>query len=634
MIWFTRIFTFLKVCAIKNERGFIVNKLYPMSLALLISTQAYAELELEPQYVSGQLFSQPIAEQAFVVDSITRDEIAQMPVQNIADILEWGAGVDVRQRGGFYSQTDVGVRGAGYEQTLILLDGIRQNHPQTGHHTFDVPIAIEDIERIEVVRGPGAGQYGPNGNAGVINFVTRKQVDTDTGRNAKLNLSGGSYGYGRGAFALAKTEKNNSVSYSQFANGTYQRSDSYLSGAELDTEMEQANYRVVRQSDSDTTVFSANYMKKKFGAQGFYGPANTWARERAKQGLFYLTQDHKFNRNQSIDVALSYHSHHDNFWYGTPVTSPTNPSNHWVDSYQARLRFNLSQNIALGYEYNKEKIESNTVLFSDKHKRDYQSVFTYGHYDFDFIQLSGSLSYLEYKNGDSYTLPVLGLVVPFGQHHLYANAGKSVRVPTLNDLYLNQAANVGSPELKPEKTDSVELGARFNLAGVQSRFGLFKRDTENAISYTKTQQEIDEKKPNKARNIESIDTKGMDVEFDLTNLLAAQGFNKASLSYARLWQTFSKSFAYDTYSLSQLEHQAILNLSYRLPAKLSLNSQYKYEQRHGREDYFMWNMGLKQQFDHWHWGLNVENILNEKYIDSGMIQAPGTIGRFDLGWEF
>lgn len=603
-----------------------MKKQYPLALAILCATQTQA-LELEPQQVTGQLFKQTIAEQAFAVETLSRDDIALMPVQNIADVLEWVAGVDVRQRGGFYSQTDVGIRGAGYEQTLILLDGIRQNHPQTGHHTFDIPIALEDIERIEVVRGPGAGQYGPNGNAGVINFVTRKSVNTETGHNAKLNVSGGSYGYGRGAVALAKTEG----TISQFANGTYQRSDSYLRGAELDTEMQQGNYRVVRQTESDTTIFSANYMKKQFGAQGYYGPADTWARERAKQWLTYLTHEHRFNPQQSVDIALSYHNHHDNFWYGS---SAATPSNHWVDSYQARLRFNANQYVAFGYEYNLEKIESNTVLFSDKHERDYHSVFTYAHYDWDHLQLSGSLSYLEYKDGDSYTLPVLGMVVPFGQHHLYMNAGQSVRVPTLNDLYLNQAANVGNPDLKPEKTNSYEIGTRLNLVGLQTRLAVFKRDTKNAISYTKTQQEIDNNAPNKARNIESIDTEGMDVEFDFTNLLATYNFQKANLSYARLWQTFSNSFAYDSYSLSQLEHQAMLNLSYRLVKNLSLSSLYKYEQRHNQEDYFLWDIGLKQKFNHWHWGIAAQNIFNEKYVDSGTIQAPGTTARFDLGWEF
>ena len=58
-------------------------------------------LELEKQQVTGQLFKQEIAEQAFAVETLSREDIAQLPVQNIADLLEWVGGVDVRQRGGF-----------------------------------------------------------------------------------------------------------------------------------------------------------------------------------------------------------------------------------------------------------------------------------------------------------------------------------------------------------------------------------------------------------------------------------------------------------------------------------------------------------------------------------------------------
>lgn len=603
-----------------------MKKQYPLALAILLASQAQA-IELETQQITGQLFSQQIAEQAFAVETLTRDDIEQMPVQNISDLLEWVTGVDVRQRGGFYSQADVGIRGASYEQTLILLDGIRQNHPQTGHHTFDLPIAMEDIERVEVVRGPGAGQYGPNGNAGVINFVTRKSVDTETGRNAKLNISGGSYGYGRAAAALAKTEGN----ISQFANVTYQRSDTYLSGANLGTETEQGNYRVVRQTGADTTVFSANYMKKQLGAQGYYGPASAWAAERAKQWMIYLTHEHRFNEKQSFDVALNYHNHHDNFWYGAPTADP---SNHWVDSYQARLRFNANQHISLGYEYNREEIDTNTALNGNKHERDYHSVFTYGHYDWQWLQVSGSLSYLDYSDGDDYILPVLGFVVPFGQHHLYFNAGQSVRVPTLNDLYLNQPTNKGNPDIKPEKTNSAEIGTRLNLNGLQTRLAVFMRDTKNAIDFTQTADEAAAGAVYTARNVEKIETQGMDIEFDATALLAEKGFNKASLSYTRLWQDLTNSFTNAKYTKQQLEHQAVLNLSYRLTRNLSVSTLYKYESRYDEQDYFVWDIGLKQKFENWHWGLSAANILNEKYVDSGFIQAPGTTARFDLGLEF
>ena len=596
--------------------------LLPTALLCINSVSA---LELDTQQVTGQLFSQVIAEQAFAVEVLERADIELLPVQNINDALEWVSGIDVRQRGGFGSQADIGIRGAGYEQTLVLLDGVRLNNPQSGHHNFDIPVLLEDLERIEVVRGPGAAQYGPNGNAGVINLVTRKSVNTDNGRSTKASIAGGSYGYGRAALALGKTDGK----FSQFASGLYQRADTYLSGYELDNETKQGSYRAVYQGDKSSTLFSVGYMDKAFGAQGFYAPAANRANETGKQLHTYLTHEQRFNNQQKIDLALNYHQHEDKFYYLTFA-----PSDHETEAFQARIRLHANQNISLGYEFNEEQVDSNKVLLGNKHKRNYDSVFTYGHYDLSFIQVAGSLSYLTYKDGDSYTLPVVGLVLPLGQQKLYANAGRSVRVPNMNDLFMNKNPDFGNPAIKPEETDSVEFGTRLNLGGVLTRLAVFKRETTNAIDFTRTNAEITNGDPFTARNIESIDTKGVDIELDATGLLAQYRFQKASLSYTRLWQDFENSFPEARYSKSQLEHQAVLNLAYQIIPKLSLTSLYKYETRYNQDEYFIWDLGLKQKNDNWYWAVSAANILNEKYVDSGYIQSPGTTARFEIGLEF
>src|SRR5690554_7619311 len=128
-------------------------------LTAVLCINSVSALELDTQQVSGQLFTQEVAEQAFAIEVLERADIELLPVQNISDALEWVSGIDVRQRGGFGSQADIGIRGAGYEQTLVLIDGVRLNHPQSGHHNFDIPVALEDLERIEVVRGPRSEEH-------------------------------------------------------------------------------------------------------------------------------------------------------------------------------------------------------------------------------------------------------------------------------------------------------------------------------------------------------------------------------------------------------------------------------------------------------------------------------------------
>lgn len=594
-------------------------------LATPFATAQTSPLQLDTQRVSGQLFANTIAEQAFAVEVLERSDIARLPVMNIADALEWVGGLDVRQRGSGGTQVDLGIRGAGYEQTLILLDGVRMNNPQTGHFNFDLPVVLEDIERIEVVRGPGAGQYGPNGNAGVINLVTRKAVATENGRQAGVKLEAGSYEYLRGVISLGKTSGN----WSNFVAGQQQQADSYIAGADLGYKTRQGNYRLSYQGQQHSTVLGLGYVDKAFGAQGFYGPASARANEQTIQRHAYLTHDVRLNSGQGVDVALNYRQLEDRFYYLSYA-----PSVNQTDALQARLRYRLSQQLALGYEHNREEIDSTSVT-GNQRQRNYDSAFVYGQYDVGPIQLAGSWSYLTYDDGDSYSLPVLGLTLPLGAHQLYLNGGKSVRVPTMNDLYLNQAANKGNPLVKPEQTSSAELGARLNLAGVQTRLAVFTRDTEDAIDYTRSQQDIDSNiSYYTARNIRAIDTRGADIELDASALLAQQGWQKVSLSYTWLDQDFTNQYPQARYTQSQLRHQAILALAYEVLPQLTLTSLYKYEERYDQAGYQLWDLGLKKQYDGWHWAVALSNALDEDYIDSGFIAAPGRSLRVELAAGF
>ena len=80
------------------------------------------------------------------VQIISLEEIQNAPVQTIEDLLEYAMNVDIRQRGGQGVQADIGIRGGTFEQVLVMLNGVKMNDPQTGHHTFDIPVSLEQIE--------------------------------------------------------------------------------------------------------------------------------------------------------------------------------------------------------------------------------------------------------------------------------------------------------------------------------------------------------------------------------------------------------------------------------------------------------------------------------------------------------
>ena len=132
---------------------------------------------------------------------ITRDQIARLPVHSIADVLRVTASVDVRARGERGVQTDFAIRGANFGQMLMLVDGVRLNDAQSGHHNGDIPVPLDAVERIEVLHGPGSSIFGADAFGGTINVITRKDALPASGV-----VQAGSFGLvaGRGQVGVAE----------------------------------------------------------------------------------------------------------------------------------------------------------------------------------------------------------------------------------------------------------------------------------------------------------------------------------------------------------------------------------------------------------------------------------------------
>ncbi len=113
----------------------------------------------------------PIEQLGASVTVITRKELQEQQIRYGADALRNLPGVEVTQSGGRGNLTQVRIRGAEANQTLVLIDGIEVNNPTDGAFDFS-NLSAYDIERIEVIRGPMSGVYGSNAVGGVINIIT------------------------------------------------------------------------------------------------------------------------------------------------------------------------------------------------------------------------------------------------------------------------------------------------------------------------------------------------------------------------------------------------------------------------------------------------------------------------------
>ncbi|MFT6122849.1 MAG: iron complex outermembrane receptor protein [Oleispira sp.] len=582
-------------------------------------------IELDEQVVSGRLYANPVSAAAFNVTVLEQADLQKLPVNNVIDALEYVSGIDVRKRGISGVQADVGIRGSTYEQTLVLLDGMRMNDPQTGHHNFDLPIAFEDIERIEIVKGPGAAQYGPSSNGGVINIVSRKEITTDSGRSAKVNIQRGSYDFERYALSLAKTEGE----YSQFLSGYHSAADTYIGDEALDSRQGQGSYRVVHQGEKTTTQVAFGYIEKDFGAYRFYVPAEAQSRESTSQRHGYGIHQYRFANGSQLEASLNWRNHFDFYKY-TPASTP---SEHETEALQSRLTLSNGAFIS-GLEFNQENMDSNR---DGRQARHFASAFlNYKQLIGANVSLTGNLSYVDYDSQERFVLPVIGIDALLSENiEVYANAGQSVRTPTLNDLYLNMPGrDVGSEDLDLEKTNSAEIGARMNSSAINIATSIFYKDTQNAIDFTKTQVEFDANLAHVARNYGDNITKGFDVEFDASAFSAMSlGMNTLKLTHTRLIQTIKTDLVVLKNTDGQLENQTALHAGFDFYNNYSLLTTYKYESRFNSENYEILDLRLAYEDNNLTLALAGSNLLDAQYIDAGFVEVAGPALIFELGYK-
>src|SRR5688572_23430072 len=229
---------------------------------------------------------------------ITREQIDVVPAHSVADVLRLVSSVDVRARGVRGVQSDFAVRGANFGQMLVLVDGVRMNDAQSGHHNGDIPVSLEEVERIEILHGPGSALFGADAFGGTVNVITRRAIDRPA-----LLAQGGSFGLasGRGAAGF----EHGSLTQ------TFAVSTERSSGFMYDRDYASVITRARTAIGSDSSV-SVAFLRKEFGANNFYG-GNAPSREWTNQAL--IAGDHQFGGAMGWTFAArgSYRTHGDRF---------------------------------------------------------------------------------------------------------------------------------------------------------------------------------------------------------------------------------------------------------------------------------------------------------------------------------
>ena len=159
---------------------------------LFAATTAPAFAEIPSIVVTPYYLPIAIGQSGSAVSVISRDEIEHSSATSVAGLLRTVPGVAVSESGGPGALAEARLRGGNSGHTLVLIDGVRVNDPSTANEEFDFSsMSLDNVERIEILRGPQSSIYGSDAMGGVINIITQKPRGAP---RASLTVEGGSYG--------------------------------------------------------------------------------------------------------------------------------------------------------------------------------------------------------------------------------------------------------------------------------------------------------------------------------------------------------------------------------------------------------------------------------------------------------
>ena len=599
-------------------------------------------LKLEEIVISGQSSPEIYSALSRIVNTISQADIHRMPANNLQDILEYSSALDIRQRGSHGVQADVSMRGGSFEQVLILLNGVRINDPQTGHHNLNIPVNIEEIERIEILHGPGSGIYGPNALSGAVNIITREP----DGNILSGTIRGGEYGFleinAAGGFESGPVSHRISAGNSSSAGFT----------GNTDFDITNIFYRSAVKTGLGSFDLQAGYLDKGFGASNFYTSLYPDQYERIKASFTNLTfqTGSRVNYSQSLYIRR----HHDRFelFRNNPADWYNGHNYHMTGTYGTHAALIIPHpagRLHFGGEIRNESILSSVLgekLDTPKPVKNEGDALFYYHKARNQINLTAGNTLIYGRHAMSAGLLISktdnsgwglygGIDISYGiSNNLtwFSSWNQSLRIPSFTDMYYRGPVQAGNPDLQPEEAVTLETGIRVPGRHWRGHVALFTRKGTNIIDWVK----MDDDMMWESQNISVFNTYGIDAEIAW---FRPEGMNfpvneiKAGYSFLDISKQSEEYIS--AYVLDHLRHKFVSGVTFPfgrgglvLMAVYQDRSGTYTDFQSGREvpytPHFLVDTGLNFRINkEIILNLDISNVFNIVYNDIGNVPVPG-----------
>ena len=444
-----------------KRRKPITTSMLLMAAGLFVITPLQAEEVLPTVVVTAGRIAEDPARISADVTVINEEQIKKAQAITIAELLRHQVGLNIVSTGGAGKTTSLFMRGGNSGHTLVLVDGVRVGSGSTGAFDWSL-ISPEDIERIEIVRGPQSSLYGADAMSGVV------QVFTKTGEGkAKVRINGeaGGLASSRGSMQVSGSTENG-INYALTASGQRTAGISAVAaGTEKDPfRQTQLSGRGKMPIGAGDLAFTVRQSEGRTGIDGWGVDALNYI-SKSRQSIYSTKLTYPLMESWESNFQLS---------RSTDDSINSNPANAFNNSEIRTIIDQLSwqniietENISLlfGFDHHTNRVIVSSGIGSvspssyNKELRQ-NAAFLSLSWHSDMLDLNGSARHDRNSSYGNKTTWHTGVALhPLQGLKISANYGTGFKAPSMNQLYW---PGFGNPDLKPETSKGWDAGIRYD----------------------------------------------------------------------------------------------------------------------------------------------------------------------------
>lgn len=552
------------------------------------------------------------------VEVIRADDLVRQPGVSIQEVLSRAFGADVSTRSP--AQADIALRGGTYEQVLVLVDGVRVSDAQTGHFDLSLAVPLQEIERIEVLRGPASALYGADALGGVINIVTRRHADS----RVHAQVEGGSFE--TMAFVAGAEAGGSRVRIG--GTGEYRRSDGHRPGTD---------YRIAAGHLAVETILrdrplraTIGFADRDFGAAKFYtAPESAFDEfERTQLLNVQLAWEAPQASRLAIVPRVSVRRHDDDF-----VLRRDDPGFYrnvhrtWQVGGEVIARYSGdAASIAVGGEGYRDILRSSSLGDREESRA---AVFVEGGFGAIGSAVATAGLRVDWHSAyGSFVAPSLAAAKWLSPAvRVRASASRAFRAPTWTDRYYTDPANIGNADLEPEQAWEGEVGFDIDIAGVRGEVSGFVRSTESLIDWARPETS-EPTEPWHIMNVSEATFRGVELAVGNIDLLGTTwAVRFAGIDFD------SEATGYTSkYALRPLTRHASIEAERNI-AGIDVFVRGAYARRAGESDYTIIDARITRRFGSIRAFIDFGNMLDERYLDVSRMTAAGRSVHAGISWN-